>query len=92
MPLARLSLSDGRLSIRPRLAQGMLASFDVAVGEITAAFPLRGRVLTAGVGLTTHPDQTAYFWTWRGGRVLDALRAEGVNVEAERRRPAKMWW
>lgn len=92
MPLARLTVSDGHVSIRPRVGSSLLASFEVPIDQVTAAFPLRGRILTAGIGLTTRNEATAYFWTWRGPLVLDALRAQGVNVETARRRPAKMWW
>jgi len=91
IPLARLTLSHGCCAIRPRVARKLLAEFIVPVDQVSAAFPLRGRVLTAGIGLTTSDGATAYFWTWHGSKVLDALRASGVSVESVRRRATKVW-
>ena len=93
MPLARLEVVDGELLIRPRgVAARVLAAFAVPLAEVDAVFPLTGRWLTSGVGITTAHGDIAYFWTRRGPLVLEALARCGLPVETTPRRPSKMWW
>jgi len=93
VPLARLEVVAGELVIRPRGVAGrVLPAFVVPLAEVDAVFPLTGRWLRSGVGVATSHGATAYFWTWRGPLVLEALGRLGLPVEASARRPSKMWW
>ena len=69
-PLARMTIGDQGVAIRPRVADTLLGDFVNALDQVRA-LPLTGRVLTAGVGLETVDGNTGYFWTWQQDRVLD---------------------
>jgi hypothetical protein len=92
IPLARLTVTDGRLAIRSRLAAGFIGAFEVPLESIRAAFPMRGRVVTVGIGLEADDGRTAWFWTYQGPALLAQLREHGVPVETETRRAAGVWW
>jgi len=89
-PLAVLAVQENALTLRfrPRL----IASFGFKgcqwhVGEMSAVFPVRGRLARFNRGLaiesTTMP--LAYFWTWRPEPILAVLDAHGVRVERTER-------
>ena len=92
MPLAELTVRDGELVLRPRLfGAWILTDFAVPLSGIARAYPLRGRVMTAGVGLSLTDGQVAYFWTFDRAQVLAALASVGVPVESEPQRASRVW-
>lgn len=73
-PLAVLEIGPSGLSLRMRgLARGLGPQrLEATPGTLRRVFPAQG--LTApGVGFIDHDGRTFYFWTRRGGRILDLL-------------------
>jgi hypothetical protein len=65
-----------------------MPAFEVAPGDIAVSFPLRGKVMTAGIGIELSDGRVAYFWTFQDQReILDLLAQLGVSVDYEPRRP-----
>jgi hypothetical protein len=92
VPLAVLTVEEGRLYLRPRaFGAWMITDFSVALGDITAAFPLRPGLLRFGVGFEMTDREVAYFWTWRGDEVLRALAWLGVHVDPVPHRASAVW-
>jgi hypothetical protein len=93
VPLAELTIDDEWVTLRPRwFAALMVGPFRVPLAAVVGAYPLRGRALASGIGLTTSDEQTAYFWTWRDqAEVLRSLADRGVAVDPSPRRPTAVW-
>jgi hypothetical protein len=92
IPLVELVLDREELRLSPRwFAAWFYTEFRVQLGEITSAFPLRGR-MTSGIGFTMTDGQTGYFWTWsQADEVLAALRARGITIDPQPRRARAIW-
>lgn len=90
IPLARLEIGGREIRLVPRIStRWHPGAYRVAVADVLVAYPLRGRFLTAGVGIDTRAGGTASFWRITGrGEVLEALAAAGVPVDA---RPRSAW-
>lgn len=88
VPLAVLTIADGRLRLHPRpFPFPMFTDFEVPLREIAAAFPLRGTLMTSGVGIELSDGLLAYFWTLSNqGPVLAALHQHGVRIDQTPRR------
>jgi hypothetical protein len=71
----------------------MFSDFEVPLRQITAAFMLRGSVMTSGVGFELSDGQLAYFWTYRDKQLgLAALHQRGVRIDpAPRRATGSLW-
>lgn len=87
MPLAEMLVGRDQLVLRPRaFARLVLTDFVVPLGQLASAARLRGQLMTSGVALRLRDGNEAYFWTLsQQDAVLEALRARGVSVEAEKR-------
>jgi hypothetical protein len=69
----------------------MVETFDVPLAQVRVAFPLRGRLVTSGIGVEDFEGRTAYFWTRRGQAILDRLAARRVTIDPAARRPREVW-
>jgi hypothetical protein len=91
-PLAELAIADGALVLRPRWFAGwVMRDFVIPLDQVAAAFPLSGRRMTRGIGVSMPAGQVAYFWTTRPDEVLAALYAAGVIVDPVPRRASAVW-
>jgi len=89
IPLARLTVGEGKLTMQPRSFARMFTEFEVPLKEIASAFPLTGTFMTSGVGFELSDSQLAYFWTLGDkGRILALLQNRGVRVDPVARRAA----
>ena len=88
VPLALLTVGETTLRIQPRLfGRVTFSDFEVRLDQITAAFRLRGTLMTSGVGFELSDGQIAYFWTRRDqDRLLLALHQRDVPIDQVARR------
>lgn len=88
VPCAVLMIDEATVRIHPRLfVSAMFSDFEVPLGEITAAFRLRGTFMTAGVGFELSDGQLAYFWTLGDQeQILSVLRQRGIQIDPVPRR------
>jgi hypothetical protein len=87
VPLAVLTVNDAGLALRLRGRLGRSLETQLVVGftEIASAYPLRGRIYGAGLGLDLVGGNFAFFYCWRHRQeVLDALGAHGVPLTTGR--------
>ena len=80
-PLAVLEIRPAGLSLRMRkIARGFGPDrLEVTPATLRRVFPAHGQ-LARGVGFIDREGRTFYFWTYRGGRILDLLARLGYPV------------
>jgi hypothetical protein len=80
-PLAVLEIGPAGVSLRMRkVARGFRPErLEATPATLVRVFPAH-RPTTPGVGFTDGEGRTFYFWTYRGGRILDLLAKRGYAV------------
>jgi hypothetical protein len=88
-----MTIEGTTLTLGPRgLGKLMLTDFEVDLRQVSVAFPLRGDILTCGVGLTLADGITVYFWTLTLEQVILAeLASRGVPVDPQPRSASDIW-
>jgi hypothetical protein len=82
-PMARLTISNDTLRIRPRFSLAF-PTFEAPLDQVASAFTVRRtrRYIHAGVGFKLSDGQFAYFWTRADpSPILSVLRDRGVFID-----------
>lgn len=94
IPFASLRVSESTVTLELRKVAHLAGDPVTLVARpdgLASVYPIRGRVMSKGVGLRTIEGNDFYFWTRSPSNVLALLRQRGYPVTDVAEKARKVW-